>query len=72
MVNIKKAVYDRILEMYQRELLDVEYKIRNNKYRFKELTDEQTTLKRERVRINQLIRDISPKKEGERKCRTKN
>ena len=54
----KKAASDKVKEILERELKDCNRKIQSNKYSFARLAAEQTILKRERVKITQLIREL--------------
>lgn len=60
-MNIKKEVYNRIIEVLKKELNRCNDKIYMNKYHFKKLSEEQTILKRERVELNRTMNEITGK-----------
>jgi hypothetical protein len=55
-MQVKKVVYDRVVQVLQDEKNKIVDKIRVNKYTFQKLRDEQTVLKRERAKIDEIIR----------------
>lgn len=57
-MNVKKAVMDKVRDMLNNELRKCNNKIWDNKNQFARLTEEQTTLKRERVKLAQMLRDL--------------
>lgn len=57
-MNIKKEVTERIKKLLQEELQKCNNKIHDNLYQFKKLSDEQTVLKRERVRLAELLKSM--------------
>ena len=57
-MNIKKEVAKNIEKFIREELNKVNNKIHDNKYKFARLTEEQTILKRERVKIHELLNTI--------------
>ena len=61
-MNIKKEVAKNIEKFIREELNKVNNKIHDNRYQFARLTEEQTILKRERVKIHELLNTI--RKEG--------
>lgn len=58
-MNVKKAVYERVKHMIQTELDSCNSKIRHNLLLFKRLQEEQTILKRERVKLTELLRSLT-------------
>jgi hypothetical protein len=58
-MQIQKEVVERVTKVLQKELDIVRSKIYSNKSTFKRLRDEQTILKRERARLDKMIRDIA-------------
>lgn len=56
--KIKKAVTENVRNMLNAELTRVNYKIYDNKNAMKRLVEEQTILKRERVRLTELLNSI--------------
>jgi len=57
-MNIKKEVAKNIEKFLREELSKINGKLNTNRYQFKKLTEEQTILKRERVKIHTLINTI--------------
>lgn len=57
-MNIKKLVIERITNLLQNEYNNINHKIFENKWKFKKLEEEQTILKRERAKLQQLINDV--------------
>ncbi|GAH23920.1 unnamed protein product, partial [marine sediment metagenome] len=57
-MNIKKEVIERIVEALLNERNKIESKINRNRYEFKKLTYEQTIMKREKVQLDNLIREL--------------
>ncbi len=66
---IKKSAYEAVVTKLENERQSVEWKIRHNKDEFKKLAREQSTLKRERGIITELIRDVKGKAEREEKAK---
>jgi hypothetical protein len=58
-MNVKKAVYDRIINILQNELISCNNNIFNNKQKFKRLAEEQTILKRERAKIQKITNEVT-------------
>jgi hypothetical protein len=58
-MQVKKEVIERVKGVLQKELDTIRYKISDNKNAFKKLRNEQIILKRERARLDQMIRDIA-------------
>ena len=58
-MNVKKAVVDNVKNMLLEELRKCNNKIRDNKDKFARLTEEQTVLKRERVKLTEMLRDLN-------------
>ena len=59
-MNVKKEVYEAVKAILKDELDKCNSKIRNNKWAFEKLTKEQTILKRERVKLTQLMHELKP------------
>lgn len=57
-MNIKKMVIERITSVLQIEYNSINRKIFDNRWKFKKLEEEQTILKRERAKLQQLINDV--------------
>jgi hypothetical protein len=53
-MNVKKEVLDKCKSMVQKELNEVQYKIRCNKYKINELSKEQRVLKAELGRLFEI------------------
>jgi hypothetical protein len=53
-MNIKKEVFRQLSQYLLKEYEATRYKIRQNKYQFKKLSEEQTVLKRKLVELNDL------------------
>jgi uncharacterized protein YeeX (DUF496 family) len=62
-MNVKKEVIERIKSKLIDEMRDCDRKIYRNKYKFKELVEEQTILKREMAKLSEIIKSLSPSKE---------
>ena len=57
-MNVKKEVFERVKQMLTNERNKCLSKIRNNKWEFEKLTNEQTVLKRELAKIDEMIRSL--------------
>jgi hypothetical protein len=57
-MNIRKEVYERIVNTLFDEKNKVNRKINANKYTIKRLSEEQTILKAERKKIYNMIREL--------------
>lgn len=62
MPNIKKVAIDAVIKRLQDEKEKINWSIQNNKCEFKRLTEKQTSLKRQRVILQELIRGLTPNK----------
>lgn len=62
MPNIKKQVYDNIVNKLKQEINALEYKRNSNKWKIKSLAEEQTKLKQEQTALVNLIREVEIKK----------
>ncbi len=58
MPTIKKHAYEAVIRKLEDELASINYKIRRNKVDFKTLVNTQTTLKRERGILRDLLRQV--------------
>ena len=57
-MQVKKRVIERIVDLLQSEYARIYFELRSNKVKFKSLEQEQTILKRERAKIQQLINSL--------------
>jgi len=63
-MNVKKEVYDKIIKSLSNELKACKYKIAQNKYEFKKLTEQQTILKRECAELTIMLKGLTDKREA--------
>lgn len=57
-MQIQKKVVERIQQMLQEEFNKCNAKLFTNKYTFKRLVEEQTVLKRERVKLTEMLNEL--------------
>ena len=61
MSSPKQRAVERARSMIEREQLNIRSKLRHNRYKFRQLTKEQTTLKRELAVLGDLLRELDGK-----------
>jgi len=61
-MQIKKEVLNRVTSCLQKELNKCNNTLHQNLYQFKRLAEEQTILKRERVKLTELINSLGGNK----------
>jgi hypothetical protein len=65
-VNIKRAAYDKIIEHLRREIGSIDYDLKQNIRKFRDLENEQAALKRAKAELVKLINVVEGDKPKEK------